>query len=46
MTDLVKIGVLGMAHDHLWSNLQDLAQLEGAQLVGGADPNPTLLDRF
>lgn len=46
MTDPIKVAVLGMAHDHLWSNLKDLAAQEGASLVGGADPDPVLQDRF
>ena len=46
MTDPIKVAVLGMAHDHLWSNLRELADQEGASLVGGADPNPVLQDRF
>ena len=46
MTDPIKVAVLGMAHDHLWGNLKELADQEGASLVGGADPNPVLQDRF
>ena len=46
MTDPIKAAVLGMAHDHLWGNLKELADQEGALLVGGADPNPVLQDRF
>ena len=46
MTDPIKVAVLGMAHDHLWGNLRELADQEGALLVGGADPNPVLQDRF
>ena len=46
MTDPIKVAVLGMAHDHLWGNLKELADQEGALLVGGADPNPVLQDRF
>ena len=46
MTDPIKVAVLGMAHDHLWSNLKELADQEEALLVGGADPKPVLQDRF
>jgi len=46
MADRLRVGVLGMAHDHLWSNLKDLAGLEDAELVAGADPNPVLRERF
>ena len=46
MTDPIKVAVLGMAHDHLWGNLKELADQEETLLVGGADPNPVLQDRF
>ncbi len=46
MADKLKIAVLGMAHDHLWSNLDDLAVLDRAALVAGADANPALRQRF
>lgn len=46
MADKLRIAVLGMAHDHLWSNLDNLAKLDTAELVAGADPNPTLRQRF
>ena len=42
----LRFAVLGMAHDHLWSNLQTLEQFAGAELVAGADLNPVLRARF
>lgn len=46
MADKLRIAVLGMAHDHLWGNLKDLAELEDTELVAGADLNPVLRERF
>ena len=46
MANKLRIAVLGMAHDHLWSNLASLAELDDAELVAGADENPLLLERF
>ena len=46
MADKLRIAALGMAHDHLWGNLKDLAELEDAELVAGADLNPVLRERF
>lgn len=41
----LRVGVLGMTHDHVWSNLRDLNGLSGAKLVAAADPNPELLEK-
>jgi predicted dehydrogenase len=41
----LRIGVLGLTHDHVWSNLRELARVKGAALVAAADPNPPLLDQ-
>ena len=46
MPEKLRIGVLGMAHDHLWSNLQDLGKLEDAALVAGADGSAGLREAF
>jgi predicted dehydrogenase len=35
-----------MAHDHLWTNLQQLSALDGAELVAGADFDPWLTQKF
>jgi predicted dehydrogenase len=42
----VRVGVLGLSHDHIWSNLDRLAQLDTAELVGAAEPDPALRERF
>jgi len=43
-----RIGVLGLHHDHIWGNLEELQRLgsERAQLVAAADTNQPLLDKF
>lgn len=46
MADALRCAVLGMAHDHLWSNLNDLNTLADATLCAGADFNPVLRQRF
>jgi predicted dehydrogenase len=45
MTALVRIGVLGLTHDHIWSNLVDLQSSERGTLVAAADLNEPLLKR-
>jgi predicted dehydrogenase len=46
MATPLRFAVLGMAHDHLWSNLKDLEEFSDAKLVAGADLNPILRERF
>ncbi len=46
MVDKLKVGVLGMAHDHLWTNLDYLLDLDAAQLVASADQGPRLREAF
>ncbi|MEW6754913.1 MAG: Gfo/Idh/MocA family oxidoreductase [Candidatus Latescibacterota bacterium] len=46
MAGKLRMGVLGMAHDHVWGVLKDLAGRQDAELVAGADPNPALRERF
>jgi predicted dehydrogenase len=41
-----RVGVLGLTHDHIWSNLDRLVQLPNAELVGAADPHPALREKF
>jgi predicted dehydrogenase len=38
--------VLGLTHDHIWSNLDNLIKLDTAELVGVAEPNAELRDKF
>lgn len=43
----LRIGVLGLHHDHVWGNLEELARLsDQAELVGAADPHPELRDQY
>ena len=46
MAEKLRIAVLGMAHDHLWTNLKQLTDVGQAELVAGADPNDSLLAQF
>ena len=41
-----RIGVLGLTHDHIWGNLDKLAALPNAELVGAAEPNEALRAKF
>lgn len=45
MTKKYRIGIIGLTHDHVWSNLEFLSTLEQAQLVAVADSHQPLLDR-
>lgn len=45
MTKICRIGVVGLTHDHVWSNLENLAASENGQLVAVADSNQPLVDR-
>ena len=45
MTEKLRIGVLGMTHDHVWGNLKDLNASDLGELVAAADPNEELLDQ-
>ena len=45
MTDKLRIGVLGMTHDHVWGNLRDLAASSQAELTAAADINSELLEK-
>jgi predicted dehydrogenase len=42
----LRVGVLGLTHDHVWSNLDRLAELETAEVVGAAEPDPALREQF
>jgi predicted dehydrogenase len=45
MNEPLKIGVLGLCHDHVWDNLPFLAKHDDAELVAVADPNEPLATR-
>jgi predicted dehydrogenase len=38
----VRVGVLGLSHDHVWANLDDLLTVGGAVVVAAADADPSL----
>jgi predicted dehydrogenase len=42
MATPIRIGVLGMTHDHVWSNLRDLQASPLGVLAAAADPHPEL----
>jgi predicted dehydrogenase len=42
----LRVGVLGLSHDHVWQNLTGLAAGELGQLVAAADPDPQLRQRL
>lgn len=41
----LRIGVLGLSHDHAWDNLPALAAHADATIVAAADPNEPLTTR-
>lgn len=45
MADRIRVGVLGLTHDHVWANLRDLHQSDQGDLVAAADPNLELTER-
>jgi predicted dehydrogenase len=42
----IRVGVLGLSHDHVWRNLDGLAELDTAELVGVAEPDEALRAQF
>jgi predicted dehydrogenase len=45
MSEPIRVGVLGLTHDHVWDNLKQLAAAKGAEIAGAADPNEELRER-
>lgn len=45
MADSFRVGVAGLTHDHVWGMLRWWNELDGAELVAAADPNPPLLEK-
>ena len=45
MGEMLRIGVIGLIHDHVWDNLPHLAAAGGAELVAVADANEPLRQR-
>ncbi len=46
MADKLRIGILALVHDHVWSQIGPLKEMEDVELVGAADENGPLLERF
>ncbi|MGE3804734.1 MAG: Gfo/Idh/MocA family protein [Gemmataceae bacterium] len=46
MAKTFRIGVLGLTHDHVWGNLEELARLDHGKLVAAADPHGPLLEKI
>jgi predicted dehydrogenase len=46
MAETLRVGVLGLVHDHVWSQLPHLLEMDDVELVGAADPHESLLARF
>jgi predicted dehydrogenase len=42
----MRIGVLGLTHDHVWSNVDNLLKVDGTELVGAAEPDQVLREKF
>jgi predicted dehydrogenase len=42
MADKLRVGVLGLSHDHVWENLKALGESDAGRLVAAADPHPEL----
>src|SRR5688572_9132442 len=43
---VLRVGVLGLSHDHIWPNLKALAAGSVGRLVAVAEPDPALLARL
>lgn len=46
MAEILRVGVLGLSHDHVWSNVESLLSREDVQLVGASDPREELRRKF
>jgi predicted dehydrogenase len=46
MTDKLRVGILGLTHDHVWGNLDDLKASPLGELAAAADPNLELRDKI
>lgn len=46
MADKLRVGILGLTHDHIWSNLDDLKASPLAELVAAADLNLELREKI
>ncbi len=46
MPEKIRVAVLSMIHDHIWSNVDKFPALQDVELVAAADPNQDLRDKF
>tara|TARA_A100001037_G_C15081767_1_gene604639 strand:+ start:192 stop:1223 length:1032 start_codon:yes stop_codon:yes gene_type:complete len=46
MSEKLRIGVLGLTHDHVWAEVAAASECQSAELVAAADPNEPLTERF
>ena len=46
MTDRLRIGVIGLSHDHIWDHLGDLTSSEQVAYAGAADADPALREKL
>ncbi len=46
MATPLRVGIIGLVHDHIWDNLPALKAHSGAKIVALSDPNPELVERF
>ena len=46
MAEKLRIGVLGLSHDHVWGNVQSLVERDDVELVGAAEPREELRQKF
>jgi predicted dehydrogenase len=42
----LRVGILGLSHDHVWGNLAALAASERGRVVAASDPDPRLRERL
>ena len=45
MAETIRVGVMGLTHDHVWENLAELGATKLGRLVAAADPNVELLEK-
>ncbi len=46
MTEMLRIGVLGLSHDHAWNNLSDANLAPDIEVTAAADPHAALRQQF
>jgi predicted dehydrogenase len=46
MSAKLRVGVLGLSHDHVWENVQTLVERDDTELVGAAEPREELRQKF